>query len=120
MMEMIVCVIIIAILAAFGVPVMGKTITSARNRTKEYNAKTMNQMVSEIRSLGGTVGEGSDNDLDISNIDTLIDGLSSEPYLDIEGITFGISPAPNPKSYRLVGMATNKKVEVIEGLTARP
>lgn len=120
LVEIIVAVMIIGFISAIIAVKIGGTVDTARQKTKEANARVMNDMMDEVQSLGGTGAVAADNQakINITNIETLIGSLTQEPPLEVEGITFQISPKPNAKSYQLANLNGKTQVVAVKGAEA--
>lgn len=113
MVEVIVIVSVLAVLAGIASLIMGDTVNAARNNTRKANAILMNRQMSQIRALGGSVGDGPNNKVDTTEMKTVIDCLSKTPPLKIEEITFALEPKPEAGDYELEGNSPNKLVKAI-------
>ncbi len=100
LVETVVTIVVLGVLIGIASLIMGDTVNSAKNNTRKTNAITMNKQMSQIRALGGKIGDGKGNDVDTSDINTLIDSLTKN--LNVAGITFSLEPKPIANEYELV------------------
>lgn len=113
MVEVVIIVSVLAVLVGVVFIVMGDTINSAKDNTRKTNAMTMNKQMSQIRALGGIIGDGAGNAVDTTSVETVIDSLTKTPPLNVSGITFALAPKPEASEYKLVKGTTHKVVEAI-------
>lgn len=106
--EVVITVVVLSVLIGIVSLIMGDTVDSAKNNTRKTNAMTMNKMISHIKSLGGSVNDGKGNDVDTSNIDSIINSLTSN--LNVAGITFSLEPKPISDEYELIIDKRNNKI----------
>lgn len=114
MVEVIVIVSVLGVLTGMVVLLMGDTINSAKDNTRKTNAIMMNKQISQIRALGGDIGDGVADGVDTTSIETVINSLTKTPPLNVSGITFAISPKPEAKEYRLVEASNGSKEKVVK------
>lgn len=116
MVEVIVIVSVLGVLTGMVVLLMGDTINSAKDNTRKTNAIMMNKQISQIRALGGKIGDGETDGVDTTSMETLINSLTQTTPLNVSGITFALSPKPNFKEYRLVEAYSGSKEKVVEAV----
>lgn len=97
--EVVITVVVLSVLVGIASFIMGDTVNSAKNNTRKTNALTMNKQISHIKSLGGTIGDGASNDVDTTNMETIVKSLTKN--LNVAGITFSLEPKPIPNEYEL-------------------
>lgn len=113
MVEVIVIVTVLAVLVGVATVIMGDITNSATDNKRKTNAMTMNKQMTQIRALGGTIGEGAQNTIDTTSVEKVIDGLTKNPPLNVSGITFSLAPKPEAKEYKLIDGPSHKEVQAI-------
>lgn len=78
---------------------------SAKDNARKTNAMTMNKQISQIRALGGSIGDGPSNQIDTTNMNTVIKSLTNN--LNVAGITFSLEPKPIADDYELIAGSDN-------------
>lgn len=99
LVEVMVTVVVLSVLVGIVAFIMGDTVNSAKDATKKTNAMTMNKQLSQIVALGGSVGDGSGNNVDTTSIESVIESLTKN--LNVSGITFSLDPKPIAEDYKL-------------------
>lgn len=99
LVEVMVTVVVLSVLVGIVAFIMGDTVNSAKDATKKTNAMTMNKQLSQIVALGGSVGDGSGNNVDTTSIESVIESLTKN--LNVSGITFSLDPKPIAVDYTL-------------------
>lgn len=114
MVEVIVIVSVLGVLTGMVVLLMGDTINSAKDNTRKTNAIMMNKQISQIRALGGDIGDGVADGVDTTSMETVINSLTKTPPLNVSGITFALSPKPDAKEYKLVKSSNGSEEKIVE------